>query len=527
MSKAYFILVLHAHMPFVLDIRGNDSLEERWLFEALIDCYLRFVQMFDRLLTEGVPFRLGISLSPTLLAQLENPLLGDRFIKHLKHQIHLTENEVSRTGKIPEITPLARMYQEYYRYALEIFEKRCQCDLIQTFKSFQEQGVLEIMTCAATHPFLPLLKPIPTSIRAQITVAIKEYERIFECSPSGLWLPECGYFPGLDQILYHEGIRYTFLDTYVVQSSDPSPKYGTYAPIITPSGLIAFGRDLHSAKEVWSATDGYPGDLDYRDFYRDIGYDLELDYIRPYLPDGIRCFTGIKYHRIEKHEGENRLYEPERSAYKASIHADDFLAHRLKQIRDLALSMDTPPVICAFYDAELFGHWWFEGPQWLEKFFRKMAECAGYFEPITPTDFIQMNPKLQNTQPPGGSWGWKGYNEVWLNEKNRWVYPHLFKAGEKMEAMAQRDDWNALEEKILDQAGKELLLAQSSDWTFILHNETLTEYATKRIKQHLGRFWGLIHQLETNVIKEDWFREVEKQDCIFPSLSYRDFRKGS
>jgi 1,4-alpha-glucan branching enzyme len=288
--------------------------------------------------------------------------------------------------------------------------------------------------------------------------------------------------------------------------------------------MIVFGRDVHTAKEVWSAIDGYPGDTDYRDFYRDIGYDLDFDYIGEYLPDKARCYTGLKYYRIKKHREQNQIYVPKLATRKVSVHADDFLAHRLKQIRDLSISMDSIPVICAFYDAELFGHWWFEGPLWLEMIFRKMSECGEYFKCIKPSDYLKQNPMLQNAQPPSGSWGWKGYNEVWMNEKNSWVYPHLFKAGEKMETFAQKTNWGILEKRALNQAGKELLLAQSSDWTFILHNETLSDYATKRIKEHLGRFWKLIHQIETNAIEPEDLKEIEKQDYVFPSLSFKDFR---
>jgi 1,4-alpha-glucan branching enzyme len=510
-------------MPYVMDISSEDPLEERWLYEAVIDCYLRLIQIFDRLMTDGIPFNLTLSISPVLLAQLENPRFTKRFLKHLKRQIDLTEKELYRTRRFPELAPIAGMYNEYYKDALRTYEERCNYDIIKAFKSFQDRGALEIITCAATHGYLPLLRPALSGIRSQVNVAKREYIRIFGGSLSGLWLPECGYFPGLDGFLLRAGIRYTFLDTHTIQSSSPIPKYGVYAPIISPSGMVAFGRDVHSAKEVWSAIDGYPGDSDYRDFYRDVGFDLDLDYVRSYLPGEVRSYTGLKYYRIKKNRGQNQIYSPELAEQKVSVHTDDFLAHRLKQVRDLYLSMGLPPVICALYDAELFGHWWFEGPLWLEMLFRKIFECGEYLTPIKPSDYLKQKPMLQKSQPPGGSWGWKGYNEVWVNEKNSWVYPHLFKASEKMEALARKPEWNVLEKRALNQAGKELLLAQSSDWTFILHNETLSEYATRRIKEHLGRFWKLIHQIEKKAIKKDWLREIETQDNIFPSLNYKDF----
>lgn len=523
MNTSYFLLLLHAHMPYVLDPGAEDTLEQRWLYEALIDCYIRLIQVFDRLVRDGVPLGITLSLSPTLLAQLENPLLIERLRSYLRCQIDLAGKEIKRTTKIPALSSLAGMYRSYYRSALETFDERCNGDLIHVFKSYQDEGILEIITCAATHAYLPLLRPTASGIRAQIAVAVKEYRRLFGISPAGLWLPECGYFPGLDRILLRAGIEYTFLDTHTVCDSAPPPEYGTYAPVLSPSGMVAFGRDVHSAKEVWSSLDGYPGDYDYRDFYRDIGYDLDLDYLRPYLPGGVRCHTGMKYHRIEQRGGEHQIYDPDSAARKVSIHADDFLAHRMRHARDLVLSMPFPPVVCAFYDAELFGHWWFEGPLWVEALFRKLSECREFFSPVTPGTFLSLGFPLQHAQPPGGSWGWKGHHEVWLNERNGWVYPHLFKAGEKMEDMARQDLRSDLEERALNQAGRELLLAQSSDWTFILHNQTLTEYATRRIKEHIGRFWRLIHQIEDNAIDEEGLLRIERQDNVFPTFSYKDF----
>ncbi|MBN2372773.1 DUF1957 domain-containing protein [bacterium] len=526
-SKAYFMMILHAHMPYVLDIGNENPIEERWLYEAMAECYLRLIKIFDSLISDNIPFCLSISLSPTLLAQWENPATAKRFLRYLERQINLSESEMRRTEGDPEIAPLSYMYKKLYEDALHTFEDRCDADLINTFRSYQEKGVLEIATCPATHSYLPLLRPALSSIRTQINTALKEYTRIFGMPPSALWLPECGYFPGLDDILAKAGVRCTFLDTDTIRHSKPAPRWGTYAPIVLPSGLMAFGRDIHTAKQVWSSTDGYPGDFDYRDFYRDIGFDLDIDYLSPYLPGGERCYTGFKYYRIEEQDGKKREYCHDSAKRKISIHADDFIAHRLKQVRQTSQSMDSPPVICAFYDAELFGHWWFEGPLWLEEVFRKMADCKGHLEPITPREYIKQGHLLQTARPPSGSWGWKGYNEVWLNSSNKWVYPHLFKASEKMEEMArQADNYNIMDERALNQAARELLLAQSSDWTFILHNNTLADYATIRIKEHIGRFWKIIRQLETSSIDVKWLRRVEELDDIFPSLSYRDFYAG-
>ncbi len=513
-------------MPYILDIKNKNSLEERLLYEAISDCYLRLIQVFDRLIASSVPFLLTISLSPVLMAQIENPKMPDRFIEYLKLQIKLADKEINRTINVPSLAPLPRMYKELYEQALITFMDRCNGNIIETFKSYQERGLIQIITCPATHPYLPLMRPTPSAIRAQINVGINEYERFFKIRPQMLWLPECGYFPGLDQYLLQADIHCTFLDTDTIKCSKPLPKYGTYAPVQSPLGLVAFGRDFQTARQVWSAIDGYPGDPDYRDFYRDIGFDLDFDYLHPYLPHGIHSFTGFKYYKIASQDGEKKIYTPELSEQKVSIHVDDFLAHRLNIIRELSGLMDSPPVICAFYDAELFGHWWFEGPLWLEMLFKKMAECDGFLEGITPDRYLRQNSKFQIVQPSGGSWGWKGYHEVWLNSRNTWVYPHLFKAGEKMEQISKMIPHNKLEERAFNQAGKELMLAQSSDWTFILHDNTLTDYVTRRIKEHIGRFWRLIKQIDSHSIDRDWLKEIEEKDNIFPTFSYKSFSPG-
>ena len=105
-------------------------------------------------------------------------------------------------------------------------------------------------------------------------------------------------------------------------------------------------------------SEGYPGDARYRDFYRDIGYDLDFDYVRSALPVATRrSFTGIKYHAITG-PGEKQIYNRPAALQVAAEHAQHFLDARLGQVRHLAGIMDRPPHLVSPYDAELFGHWW-------------------------------------------------------------------------------------------------------------------------------------------------------------------------
>jgi 1,4-alpha-glucan branching enzyme len=209
--------------------------------------------------------------------------------------------------------------------------------------------------------------------RAQIKIAVEQYEKHFGRRPRGIWLPECGYTPGVDEFLREAGIKFFFTESHGVLHANPRPKYGVFAPIYCPSGVAAFARDLESSKQVWSAVEGYPGDYDYREFYRDVGFDLDFEYVRPYItPDGKRVQTGMKYYRITGPSLDKKPYVLARAMEKAASHAGNFMFNRERQIEYLSGLMDRKPIIIAPYDAELYGHWWYEGPEWLNFLIRKI-----------------------------------------------------------------------------------------------------------------------------------------------------------
>jgi 1,4-alpha-glucan branching enzyme len=289
-----------------------------------------------------------------------------------------------------------------------------------------------------------------------------------------------------------------------------------------PNGVAAFGRDLDSARQVWSKHEGYPGDFNYRDFYRDIGFDLDFDYVKPYLPDlNQRGFTGIKYRRITGMEGEKQVYEREPALRMAAEHAGHFLGARIEQIKNLAGIMDRPPLVVSPYDAELFGHWWYEGPEFLDYFVRKAHYDQKVFRLTTPHEYLGKHLSQQIARPSASSWGSEGYWSVWLNETNEWIYPHLHIAQERMTELARKfPAAGGLKARALKQAGRELLLAQSSDWPFILRTGTSPDYARKRVKDHILRFIGLHEQLTTTRIDEPWLARVEAMDNIFPDINY-------
>jgi len=526
MPKGYLALVLHAHLPFVRHPEEEYFLEENWLYEAINETYLPLLQVFEGLVRDGVNFRITMSLTPPLINMLRDPLLQQRYLRHLDKLIDLSEKEIHRTGYEAHFHGLALMYNQRFRDFRDLFVHKYHCDLVGAFRKFQEIGCLEIITCCATHGFLPALNINPQSVSAQVHVAVDHYKATFGRAPRGIWLPECGFVPGVDEVLQSAGIRYFFVDSHGIVNADPRPRYSVYAPVYCPAGVAAFARDWESSKQVWSAEEGYPGDPDYREYYKDIGHELEYDYIKPYIhPSGLRVNTGLKYWRITgRRSSYKESYRPDWAREKAAQHAGNFMFNRQRQVEHLTAWMDRQPMIVAPYDAELYGHWWYEGPMFLDFFFRKMCYDQDEVKTITPSEYLDIYPTNQMVMPSTSSWGYKGYSEYWIDGSNDWIYRHLHKAAERMTELAEKfkmhfgKNGNSLIRRALNQAGRELLLAESSDWPFIMKSGTMVPYANRRVRLHISRFTRLYEDLNKGTIDEDWLAEVEWRDNIFSGM---------
>ncbi|MBN1698370.1 MAG: DUF1957 domain-containing protein [Spirochaetales bacterium] len=525
MSKGYFTLVLHAHLPFVRHPEHEAFLEENWLFEAISETYLPLLRVFDRLQHEGIPFRITISISPTLAAMLSDELLTGRYLRYTERLIELAEKEKMRTENEPEFHTLACMYVDMFKQNHHDFIDVYGKNILKGFKKFEEKGCLQLITCSATHCFLPHIENYTENVGAQIRFAVASHRRVFSGDPEGIWLPECGYYPGLETHLKDNGIRFFFTDTHGLLFAERKPKYGIYAPLYCNNLVAAFGRDPASSWAVWSAEDGYPSDYLYREYYRDIGYDLPIDYIRPYIHEGdLRINTGIKYYAITGPTNIKKPYNRAAALEKVKEHADNFVYMRCKQIERLAPLMDRPPVIVSPFDAELFGHWWFEGPEWIEHMIRVTAEAADIVGMKTPSDYLDLHGANQVSTPSASSWGNNGYGEVWLDESNDWIYRHIHKAAERMTELAVKyPEATGIRKRALNQAARELLLAQASDWAFIMKTGTTVPYAKKRTKEHIAHFTTLFDALNGDRIDQAWLSALEKKFTIFPDIDYRVF----
>lgn len=525
MNNGYLSLVLHAHLPYVRHGDRDDYLEERWVYESMLESYIPLLLVFDRLLADGIDFRMTLAVSPTLLSMLDDELIQERFRVHLAKTVELAGKEVKRTANYPEEHRVAKMYLERFR-TIATYCRKLDYKLITGLRHVQKSGCVELITCAATHAFLPFVET-EEAIRAQLQVGIDTHKRILGQRPNGIWLPECGYTPGVDRLLKEAGLHFFFVDSHTINHATPTPRRGLYAPLFTPHDVAAFARDEVASRQVWSSFDGYPGDYDYREYYRDIGFDREMDYIEPYIhPAGIRVHTGLKYYRITGPSEQKEWYEPEWAREKAASHAGHFLYHRERQIEDAAVWMDQKPLVVATYDAELFGHWWYEGPQFLDYLLRKTVCDSKQVTLITPSEYLARYPNQDRAHLPMSTWGRNGYGEVWLNERNGWIYRHLHQAERDLiEAVSSQQETCRLDvnsdlvkRRCLKQAARELMLAQSSDWAFILDGQTVVEYAVRRIHNHLVRLRELLALFYQEQPDEERLVEMEAAFPVFPDL---------
>jgi len=520
----YLALVLHAHLPFIRHPEYPDFLEEDWFFEGVTETYVPLLRRFDKLRSEGIRFRITMSVTPPLAAMMDDGLLRSRLAHYIDQRIELLEKEVEANEGTP-VGKIAAHYLSEFTQNRDYLFNRHGGRLLSAFRDLAGSGHLEIITCTATHGFLPLMDRV-SALRAQVKTAVRTHEHYFGRKPRGIWLAECGYDSRVDAVLAEAGIEFFFVDGHGIMFGDPQPAYGVYAPVVTEAGVNVFARDPESSKQVWSQQEGYPGDTCYREFYRDLGFDADYDYIKPYLhADGVRRGIGIKYHKItgQVDLGAKAFYDPEEALRKSADHAGNFMFNRQHQVRWLKGKTQHPPIIISPYDAELFGHWWYEGPDFLEMLIRKVAFDQNEVELISPADYIDRHPIRQVQKPNPSTWGSEGHNLVWLNGGNAWTYRHQHWAEAKMEEMARRfSTADGDLRRALNQSLRELLLLQSSDWAFIMTTGTTVPYATKRFRLHLDNFRLLAEQIEGNRLDMEYVAHLEGRAPIFPTIDFTD-----
>ncbi|MGH2533941.1 MAG: glycoside hydrolase family 57 protein [Thermomicrobiales bacterium] len=564
MEKAgAFTFVLHSHLPFARQA-GMWPHGEEWVHEAIAETYVPLLDALHDLQAEEIHFHLTIDITPILAEQLSDPLIIEHFVHYAAERAAWAGNDVTRFEEAhdPAMRDLARFYHHWYARTLTSFRDRYQQDLLGAFRQLQDAGYIEIATSAATHGYLPLLSR-DSSIYGQIRTGVEAYRRHFGRHPKAIWLPECAYRsaiieksggeshrrPGLESFLAAEGLRVFFSETHTVEGGQPVGKaageaigpYGSvprrYALSLSPEeqqepgttfrpywvgdapGQVAvLGRNNRTGQQVWSGTFGYPGDYVYREFHRKDGK------------------SGMQYWRVGGANvdlGEKPLYEPAQASARAKEHADHFVglvAELLQSNRDETGRFG---VIAAAYDTELFGHWWFEGVEWLKNVLRGLA-TRDDVEMTTASRIIEEHAPDRVMALPESSWGAGGSHFTWLNVDTQWMWPQIHAAEQRMEGLvAQSAEAKGERLDLLNQAARELLLLESSDWPFLVTTGQAKEYASQRFSEHVERFNQLAVLIERdNALTDDeraFIRVLSERDNPFPGIDYRDFveRQGS
>ena len=458
------VLVLHAHLPWG-HLNDEDDAAARWLLEASVDCYQPLLTVLEGLEAEGLGFRISLSVSPPLAAMWSSPLFEQRLLTYV---------DTERSGwesVSPEYAQAAAFHLQ------RLGEPRR--DLIAGFRALSQ---VELICATATHGFLPLLSTVPVAARAQVEIAVLAHRDLFGAAPAGIWLAECGYCPGAERWLHDWGLGYFFVDSHALAGA----KKGTHAAVLTSTGVAAFARDPAASEQVWSNKSGYPGDPAYLDFHH-----------------------RVNGRRVLKVPGTS-AWDPRAAASRAKEHGQHFVQERGVEAE----------VIVAPYDAELFGHWWFEGPQFLESVLREAARSKT-LRLATGSDHLRRDLPRERLELPASSWGRGGYSAVWLDPSNAWIWPHLHRAGERMAKLAALGLNDRLGERALAQAARELLLAQASDWPFLLEAKTNAGYATGRLEDHLRAFRALASQLENGSVDEPQLQAREIINNVFTAIDPR------
>jgi len=490
-------LVLHAHLPFGLRPELPMSLEEAWLHEAVIHCYLPLLQVLERAPAAETP-SLAVSLSPTLLEMWAHPEFPGRCAAHVGRGIALFEQESANRALPPERRRLAARYAEQWRDARAAIHQM-DGDLIAAWVRLSRGGKVELLTTAMTHAFLPAHQN-SASRRLQIELGVARFQELTGLDAAGFWLPECGYFPGLENDLAAAGARWFGVENL-----------GGPCVRECPNGVRAIARDSALSRKVWDARAGYPGNPLYREFHRDAVHELSADQAGLYrAPDGQSLPLGMKYWRVTG-APDKAFYDPEAANTQAGADARDFLGAIAAEASE--------PILFLPFDAELFGHWWFEGPRWLEQFLQA-ASADPVIRLAAPGAALESVTGLPIQRPAPSTWGRHADYSYWVNHETDWIYPLLAQA-EKVfgEAAARAETYDAGQEAAFRQLVRELLLAQASDWPFMIRNGATADYARERIQRHLARLHFLAEQIEGGVTDREAVEALRSLDPILPNLS--------
>jgi 1,4-alpha-glucan branching enzyme len=519
-------LVFEVHLPFIKEYSRENDLsqagEEGRFFEYITETLLPLLEVLNRLKNDHIPCKLALAISPVICHLLNDEHLINKYLHYIDKQIEFGQQELKRTADNEELNKLARFYCDRIADRRTAFTEKYNRNILKAFDFFRRTGKLEILASCATNAFLPFISHNQESIQAQMEIPTTDYRAHFNGTLHGFWLPALGWTPAIEPYLRAYNYSYTIVESHGLLFGKPLPNKGTFYPVKTPDGTFIFGRDFHSLHEI----EKFSCDELYRNNDRDVGYELPPEMVRQFLStEGERHKTGYKYWR--RGENGNTTYNPQPALDKAVQHARLFLENNIARLEEAAKQMKETPLCLFAHNMDNFGRLWYEGSYFIESLFR-IAPGYRDFNFITPGEYIfrQGITSIQVTVPEFSSGGNNGYAEPWLNVSNDWIYRHLVRSMERMTELAERfPDETGLKERALNQAAREILFAQSSDWPLFLYKQDSTEYARVQAENALRNFTTIYEALGSSYISTEWLTTLERRHNIFPNINYRVFRR--
>ena len=562
MAIGKLVFVLHSHLPYVIS-HGRWPHGMDWINEAAAETYLPLLQIFDKLISEGISPKITIGITPVLTEMLGDQVFKDEFVIYIDQKIEAAQHDAGEFYRIGDSARhnVARMWEAFYGDIKTYFVDTLSRNIPAAFKRLQDQGHIEIITCAATHGYLPLLGE-DTAVQAQVKLGVETYSKHYGRKPRGIWLPECAYRPsydwtppvegfggprkrkGVEEFLSENGIEYFIVDTHLLKGGKAIGVYldrfsslkqlwqnfeSQYKPLDEDSAktphklyyaasvegkapVTIFTRDPDTGLQVWSGEHGYPGDGAYLDFHK------------KHFPGGHRYWrvTSSKADLADK-----RVYEPE--IVEARIRENAY--HFKNLVRDIStaenLPDNHPPIVCAPFDAELFGHWWFEGPRWLYYVLKEVANDPD-IEASTMGEYRDENPAVEVVSLPEGSWGKGGFHWIWLNDWTKWTWKHIYDDEKLMQEAARKygDRHDEPVPSLLRLLARELVLLESSDWQFLISTWSARDYAEMRFSNHHSDFLKVLGLLDkaadgkalTREERES-VKEISERDSLFKHIN--------
>ena len=551
MALGQFVFMLHSHLPYYRKA-GMWPFGEENLYECMAETYVPLLNAIRELYDEGIKANLTVGITPILGEQLIDEHLNQGFVEYLDSRIKAVAEDLERypDPAVPHsqhLKYLAEYYFKHFNKLKDDFVNKYEMNLIKYFKKYQDLGCIEITTSGATHGFSPLLAT-DSNLNAQFKVGSDTTKRLFGKKAMGAWLPECAYRqgyeytgsdgkkkwrPAIEVTLQNNDIQYFFTESHVIEGGNsighrrvvgmygnieyiPLPKreltgYDTYSAYWLPDAQVAvMGRNDRAGYQVWSAADGYPGDGCFREFHKKDDK------------------SGMQYWRITSSTtdlGNKMLYDPVLAQNKVCENSDHYTHLIENLLRDYKNSHDGKEgLVMVSFDTELFGHWWFEGVEFIKQVIKKLHDYHKDVEMMTAGAYLKKYPPKEAIQIPESSWGQGGHFYVWMNHLTEWMWPIIHSCEKRINdivAKYEKKPEDKLLLRALSQLARENLLLQSSDWPFLITTWQAKDYATDRFREHVDRFELIADMIEAGNIDEAKLHEIEEIDNCFADIDYR------